>query len=367
MNEEAKTQREILIQDLLENNFTTFFVATHPKYSKSNPAFRFTPSPVSIAIPYSWSFQEARKRLMKLSDVLTQEEAERRNVNFVNPALKDFMPGAALPSLRGGIQMLLPGEQAFSHRHSANAFRLVLEAPESGAYTIVEGNKLPMHKGDIILTPNWTWHDHHNQGDSHVIWYDGLDVMLAYWLGGVFYEEMKDVDNVEYQDVKHECNALTDTFGPGLIHRRTMYPDRIPTSDNPLIYYPYSKARQHLDDLAEQGLGNEYEGVRMEYVNPYNCGTAFPTMEVAIRRINGKSTVEAMHRLENIIYVTMEGSVTFHLPDNQTFTTQPHDVTAIPSWVPYSITNNEGEPAVLTSQSDRPVFKALGYYTEKVA
>lgn len=105
----------------------------------------------------------------------------------------------------------------------------------------------------------------------------------------------------------------------------------------------------------------------MEYVNPYNCGTAFPTMEVAIRRINGKSTVEAMHRLENIIYVTMEGSVTFHLPDNQTFTTQPHDVTAIPSWVPYSITNNEGEPAVLTSQSDRPVFKALGYYTEKVA
>lgn len=113
MNEEAKTQREILIQDLLENNFTTFFVATHPKYSKSNPAFRFTPSPVSIAIPYSWSFQEARKRLMKLSDVLTQEEAERRNVNFVNPALKDFMPGAALPSLRGGIQMLLPGSRPF--------------------------------------------------------------------------------------------------------------------------------------------------------------------------------------------------------------------------------------------------------------
>jgi len=224
-----------------------------------------------------------------------------------------------------------------------------------------------MYKGDLILTPNWTWHDHHNEGDSHVIWYDGLDVMLAYWLGGVFYEEMKDVDNVEYQEVKHGPEALTNTFGPGLVHRRDVYPDRIPESDNPLIYYPYSKARQHLNDLAEQGLGNQYEGVRMEYVNPYNCGTAFPTMEVAVRLINSKSTVEAMHRLENIIYITLEGSVTFHLPDNRTFTTQPHDVTAIPSWVPYSITNNEGEPAVLTSQSDRPVFKALGYYTEKVA
>ena len=55
------------------------------------------------------------------------EEAERRNINFVNPTLKDFMPGAALPTLRGGIQLLLPDEQAYSHRHSANAFRLVLD------------------------------------------------------------------------------------------------------------------------------------------------------------------------------------------------------------------------------------------------
>jgi gentisate 1,2-dioxygenase len=368
MNEEAKTQREIFIQDLLENNFTTFFAATHPKYSKSNPAFRFTPTPVSIAIPYSWSYQEARERLFSLSDLLTQEEAERRNINFVNPALKDFMPAAAMPSLRGGIQLLLPGEKAFSHRHSANAFRLILEAPETGAYTTVEGNKLSMHMGDLLLTPNWTWHNHGNDGDSHVIWYDGLDVMLAYWLGGVFYEEMQDVTDKAYQDdYEHESNAITDTYGPGLIHRRTMYPDRIPTSDNPLIYYPYSKARQHLQNLADQGMGNPYEGVLMEYVNPLNCGPVFPSMSVSVRLINGKSTVEAMHRTENIIFVTLEGSVTFHLPDNQTFTAEPHDVTAIPSWVPYSITNNNGEPAVLASQSDRPVFKALGYYREEIA
>ncbi|MGY8814138.1 MAG: hypothetical protein ACKVHQ_05415, partial [Gammaproteobacteria bacterium] len=87
MNEQAKTPRDIFIEDLLENNFTTFFVATHPKYSKGNPAFRFTPEPVSAAVPYSWSYAEARKRLMALSDLLTQEEAERRNINFVNPAL----------------------------------------------------------------------------------------------------------------------------------------------------------------------------------------------------------------------------------------------------------------------------------------
>jgi gentisate 1,2-dioxygenase len=274
------------------------------------------------------------------------------------------MPAASLPTLRGGIQLLLPEEKAYSHRHSANAFRLILEAPESGAYTTVQGNRLPMHMGDLILTPNWTWHDHHNEGDSHVIWYDGLDVLLAYLVGGVFYQEMKDVEDEAYQPVLHESNSITDTYGPGLVHRKTMFPDHIPASDNTLIYYPYSKARQYLQALSDSGAGNPLEGILIDYVNPLNCGPAFPSMGISVRMVNAGTTVEAMHRTENIIFITLEGSVTFHLPDNVKFTTSPHDVTAIPSWVPYNITNNEGEPAVLASQTDRPLFKALGFYRE---
>lgn len=367
MNEQVKTPREIFIEDLLASNFTTFFVATHPKYSKSHPAFRFTPTPVSVAVPYAWSYADARKRLMELSTLLTAEEAERRNINFVNPALKNFMPGATLPTLRGGIQLLLPDEKAYSHRHSANAFRLILEAPETGAYTVVEGNKIPMTKGDLILTPNWTWHDHHNESDSHVIWYDGLDVLMAYWMGGVFYQELKDISNDEYQPVLRESDAVTNAYGPGMIHRKQMFPDHIPVSDNTLIYYPYSKARQLLQDLAAQGDGNPHEGVLVEYVNPVNAGPTFPSMNTSIRLLKGQSTIEAMHRTENIVFITMEGSVTFHLPDDQNFTTEPHDVVAIPSWVPYSISNTGKEPAVLFSQTDKPVFQALGFYREEKA
>lgn len=360
-----KLSREAFIEDLVANNFTTYFVATHSKSSDSNPAFRFTQSPVSIAVPYSWSYSDARERLMSLSSLLTTEEAERRNINFVNPALKDFMPAAALPTLRGGIQLLLPAERAYSHRHSANAFRLVLEAPESGAYTNVEGNRLPMSMGDLILTPNWTWHDHHNDGDSHVIWYDGLDVLMAYWLGGVFYEQMVDVTGEKYQAIKHEANAVTDNFGPGMVHHKKMYPDHIPASNNPLIYYPYSKARALLANLAEQDAGDSHEDIVIEYVNPVTCGPTFPTMGTSLRLIKEKSTVAAMHRTENILFITMEGSVTFHTPNNDQFTTKPHDVTAMPSWVPYRITNDGDTPAVLFSQTDRPVFEALGFYREQ--
>ncbi len=367
MSAKHEVSREAFIEDLIANNFTTYFVATHSKSANSNPAYRFTSSPVSVAVPYSWSYGDARERLMSLSSLLTTEEAERRNINFVNPALKDFMPAATLPTLRGGIQLLLSDEQAYAHRHSANAFRLVLEAPESGAYTNVEGNRLPMSVGDLILTPNWTWHDHHNEGDSHVIWYDGLDVLMAYWIGGVFFEEMEGVTGEKYQDVTHEANAVTDNFGAGMLHRRQMYPDTIPASNNPLIYYPYSKARAALASLAAQGAGEPREGIVIEYVNPVTNGPAFPSMGTSIRLIKEHSSVTAMHRTENIVFITMEGSVTFHLPNDEKFTVEPYDVTAIPSWVPYSISNDSGTPAVLFSQTDRPLFKALGFYREQQA
>ena len=213
LTDAAQSRREQFIQELLASNFTTYFAVTHPKYSKGNKAFRFTPTPLSAAAPHSWKYQEARAKLFELGELLTVEEAERRNINFVNPALRDFMPAATLTTLRGGIQLLLAGEKAYTHRHAANAFRFVLEAPEQGAYTTVEGTKIPMRPGDLVMTPNWTWHDHHNESDTHAIWYDGLDVLMAYFIGGVFSQELKDVSGEEYQQVRH-------TAEPGRVELR---------------------------------------------------------------------------------------------------------------------------------------------------
>ena len=364
LTEKVDNRRELFIEELLSSNFTTFFAITHPKYATSNKAFRFTPTPVSAGVPHSWRYQDARAKLFALGDLLTVEEAERRNINFVNPALKNFMPGATLPTLRGGIQLLLAGEKAYTHRHSANAFRLVLEAPEQGAFTVVEGTKVPMHPGDLVLTPNWTWHDHHNESDAHTIWYDGLDVLMAYLVGGVFSQDLQQVAGEAYQSMERSADALTSCYGPGLLHHRTMFPEHLPASNNPLLYYPYLRARQALSHLVDAGAGNVHDGVLMEYVNPTNSGPTFPTMNTCLRLVPAKSRLEAKHRTENIIFITVEGSVTFHLPDNQTYRTERFDVTAIPSWVPYSISNNEKEPAVLFSQSDRTVFEKLGFYRE---
>jgi gentisate 1,2-dioxygenase len=190
------------------------------------------------------------------------------------------------------------------------------------------------------MTPNWAWHDHHNESGSHAIWYDGLDVLVAYFVGGVFSDEFKGPGGESYRPAERTANPTGDRF-----------------------YYPYATARQTLDRLSRDKAGNEFDGVVMEYLDPVTSGPTFPSMNTVLRLVPPKSTLQPKHRTENIAFITVEGSVTFHLPD-RSFRTGRGDVTALPSWVPYSIANEEREPAVLFSNSDRPLFAALGFYRE---
>src|SRR6185437_5822660 len=84
----------------------------------------------------------------------------------------------------------LPGEKAPSHRHTAHALRVIIDA--HGAYSTVDGEKTPMETGDVVLTPGWSWHSHGHDGDQPAYWFDGLDVPLNHLLEPMFYEEHPD-------------------------------------------------------------------------------------------------------------------------------------------------------------------------------
>jgi gentisate 1,2-dioxygenase len=81
----------------------------------------------------------------------------------------------------------LPGEIAPSHRHSSHALRVIIDGKD--AYSIVNGQKIPMDTGDVVLTPGWCWHGHGHDGDQPAYWFDGLDVPLTQLLEPMFYEE----------------------------------------------------------------------------------------------------------------------------------------------------------------------------------
>src|SRR5271169_1555415 len=188
--------------------------------------------PRSKAVPYLWRWRDLRPQAIRAAELVGTQQAERRVLRLTNPEL----PGIASNTLVANLQIVMPGEIARAHRHSAAALRLIIEG--KGGYTVVNGERVPMYPGDLVLTPNWSWHDHANDTDAPMIWLDGLDTPLVRLLEAGFYEEY----HRERQD-----------FGPA--------PNTSPW------HYPFSEMRAALQRLAAADSGDAAGGITLEYIN----------------------------------------------------------------------------------------------------
>src|SRR5919108_1528148 len=103
--------------------------------------------------------------------------AERRIVRLDNPGVPERTAGHTISV---AVQYLLPGEVAPAHRHTPSAVRFMLHG--DGAFTTIEGDKFVMRRGDLVVTPSMTWHDHGNEGREPVIWTDALDSPVVRYL-----------------------------------------------------------------------------------------------------------------------------------------------------------------------------------------
>ena len=138
--------------------------------------------------PFVWSYAQAKGALDAAGRLINTELAERRNLIMQNPAGGSY---ATSRTIVAAYQMIMPGEKARSHRHTPNALRLIIDA-DPGAYTIVNGERLSMMPGDVVLTPNWCWHGHGNDSRANAYWLDVLDVPLVHLLEPMFFEPHPD-------------------------------------------------------------------------------------------------------------------------------------------------------------------------------
>ena len=122
--------------------------------------------------------------LLRAKDSISFELAERRSIRLISP----YSPSKSTSrTLQFSFSIVNPGEVARAHRHNMAAIRFVVQG--HGACTVVEGERFLMEEGDLILTPNWTWHDHFNASGEPIIWLDGLGGPLIYTLNALFFEE----------------------------------------------------------------------------------------------------------------------------------------------------------------------------------
>ena len=136
-------------------------------------------TPTRQTKPTHWPYKSIKPLLLKAGELTPIEKAERRVLVLANPGhgLEKMQASAAMYL---GMQLLMPGEWAPSHRHTPNAVRMIVEG--EGAYTTVDGEKCPMSRGDLILTPTGLWHEHGHDGTDPVIWLDVLDLPLVYYM-----------------------------------------------------------------------------------------------------------------------------------------------------------------------------------------
>jgi gentisate 1,2-dioxygenase len=309
-----------------------------------------TKEPQSRCKPALWKFSDLQKLMAEAGEVITTEEAERRVLVLENPAL----PGQTriTNSLFAGVQMILPGEVAGAHRHSASAIRLVLDG--EGAYTAVEGEKANMSPGDFILTPNWAPHDHGNPSKKPMLWLDVLDVPTINHFEASFAAHF---DEAMQNTTRAEGDSL-DRFGSGVL------PDgmAVELKNSPVINYTYARTRPILERLRKTGDIDKHHGARVRYVNPVNGGWALPTMGAHLALLPAGFKGAPYRSTDGTIFVCVEGGGRTKIGD-ETFEWGRNDIFVAPTWMRYSHTADK--ESVLFSISDRPMQEALGIWREE--
>jgi gentisate 1,2-dioxygenase len=307
-------------------------------------------TPQSLARAALWRYQDLREDLMESGTLITAREAVRRVLILENPALRG--QSRITQSLYAGLQLILPGEVAPAHRHSQSALRMVMEG--EGAYTAVNGERTTMKRGDFIITPANTWHDHGNPGNQPVVWLDGLDIPLVQYFEAGFAETAE-------QEVQEEARPEGDALARYGSNMLPMDYRAEPADPTRVFVYPYAKTRAALADLCRSPADPHF-GHKLRFVNPANGASPMPTIGAFIQLLPSGMQTLPYRSTDGSIYTCLEGGGVA-LVNGEEFRFGPNDIFVVPSW--HTLQLQAGSQTVLFSFSDRPVQQVLGLWREQ--
>lgn len=307
--------------------------------------------PAAVSVPTHWRYQDIRPLLMRAGDLTPIEKAERRVLVLCNSGLK-LEDLQATPSIYVGMQLILPGEDAPNHRHTPSAIRLIVEG--TGGFTTVDGEKLPMEHGDLILTPPGLWHEHGHEGEGPVVWMDALDLPFIYALENSFAEV------APLQNAANNPDASQTRFTrSGLVP----YDELGATNPYPMRRYPWSETKSALLSLAKQ-VGRE-KPVHLAYINPLSGEECLPFLGFSAMMLRPGESLRLPRRSCSQIFHVVEGDG--HISVNSCdFKWTQADVTAAPAHARLEIANSSTvKPAFLFIVDDAPLHRKLKIYMER--
>src|SRR5215472_8773193 len=288
----------------------------------SRPGPLIPPKPTATQARH-WRWRDIEPLLFESAEYLSPHRgAERRVLRLHNPGVPER---TVAHSLVLAVQYLLPGEVAPAHRHSPNAVRFMLHG--EGAYTTVEGDKYVMKRGDLVITPSLTWHDHGNEGAGAVIWTDGLDSPLVRYL-----------ENLSFEPFAGETQPVRT--GPPVNH----------------WHYRWDASYAALLRRAE-GERDAYDDVLMEYVDPVTGRSVVPAFGCYLQLLRPGVQTRAHRETSSAVYHVVQGTGWTEI-DGARYEWGEGDFFAIPPRAAHAHGNDGGTPAILYALQDVPLMRA---------
>jgi gentisate 1,2-dioxygenase len=304
-------------------------------------------SPLQAAL---WRYAEVRDHVMEAGRLITAAEAERRVLVLENPALRGN--SSITQSLYAGLQLIMPGEVAPAHRHAQSALRLVLDG--AGAYTAVDGERTTMRRGDFIITPAWTWHDHGNLGNEPVVWLDGLDIPTVRFFDAGFAEHGAAATQ---EALRPEGDALA-RYGNNML---PVDFEQSPSQPTKVFVYPFAKTRESLMGIA-RGPIDAHLGHKLRYVNPATGASPMPTIGAFAQFLPAGFDTAPYRSTDSTVYVCLEGGGSADIGGVRVDFAL-NDVFVVPSW--HTLRLRGASDCILFSFSDRPMQRVLGLWREE--
>ncbi|HWO42277.1 MAG TPA: cupin domain-containing protein [Candidatus Eisenbacteria bacterium] len=250
-------------------------------------------------------------------------------------------------------QILMPGERTQAHRNLRSETRLVCEAPPEAIF-VCEYESYPMERGDVVVSPPWTFHDHWNRGKTPAIWIDGYD-------NG--YNPNVNINERMANDQPYEEIRKPAAYGERVLGHARRVVDETPFPLPPMRY-PWRHTKAALMALREAGERDPYDGVFVMLASPVDAGPTLPTIAWQAQLFaRGEKTLAHRHN-STTFYFAFEGEGAVII-EGERLEYQRGDIFAVPAWKWHHHENTSGQDSILFSIDDWPAMKKLGFYMKE--
>lgn len=269
-----------------------------------------------------------------------------------------------------------PGEQAYSHRHSAQATRFVIKgAPD--AYTLVNGEPFPLEDGDLVITPHLNFHGHINNSDTYVLWLDGLH---GAGVGASFGEEWPDSkEDLQRDRIDEALRTMgghlrlpPDQTGRARPYRQIVHPqgpqirNRESALHPPGFRYTWKQTSAALGAMKQnEDEPDPFECYTVTYTHPLNGGPTLPTAAWEMTMLTPGFKGRDHRHNSSTIYYCFRGSGVL-IVESERFEWSKGDFIELPAWMTHRHENPSGEDAFIAGWTDWPFQKLTGnFYCEE--